>query len=148
MALTTQAPRNSFATDQGRFVSVSGPMSKWVEKVLGSGYHEYRGDRAWLPAINVYEGPSEYAVVVDLGGVRGEEIQLHTENGMLLLSGQRPTPAPRELGKPGRDVHIHLMEIDHGPFCRSIELPPDADENKIAASYRCGFLWVVIPKKQ
>jgi len=46
MALTTQSPRESFATDQRRFVSVSGLMGKWVQKVVGSGYHEYRGDRA------------------------------------------------------------------------------------------------------
>jgi HSP20 family molecular chaperone IbpA len=43
-------------------------------------------------------------------------------------------------------MRVHLMEIDHGPFTREVELPPDADKAGISASYRNGMLWIEIPK--
>ncbi len=45
-----------------------------------------------------------------------------------------------------RRVRIHLMEIDHGPFSREVELPPDANKESITATYRNGMLWVEIPR--
>ena len=43
-------------------------------------------------------------------------------------------------------VRIHLMEIDHGSFCREVELPEDVDRDRIAANYRNGMLWIELPK--
>ena len=43
-------------------------------------------------------------------------------------------------------LRVHLMEIDHGPFTREVELPPDADKAGITATYRNGMLWIEIPK--
>jgi HSP20 family molecular chaperone IbpA len=43
-------------------------------------------------------------------------------------------------------VRIHLMEIDHGGFCREVELPEDVDKDRIAANYRNGMLWIELPK--
>ena len=45
-----------------------------------------------------------------------------------------------------RRVRIHLMEIDHGSFCREVELPEDVDRDRIVANYRNGMLWVELPK--
>jgi HSP20 family molecular chaperone IbpA len=47
---------------------------------------------------------------------------------------------------PPRRVRVHLMEIDHGGFCRDVELPEDVDRDKIRAHYRDGILWIEIPK--
>jgi HSP20 family molecular chaperone IbpA len=38
------------------------------------------------------------------------------------------------------------MEIDHGGFCREVELPEDVDRERIAANYRNGMLWIELPK--
>jgi len=52
------------------------------------------------------------------------------------------------VGRPHapRRVRIHLMEIDHGGFCREVELPEDVDKDRIAANYRNGMLWIELPK--
>ena len=52
---------------------------------------------------------------------------------------QHPEPHAHKL-------RVHLMEIDHGPFTREVELPPDADKAGITATYRNGMLWIEIPK--
>ncbi len=41
----------------------------------------------------------------------------------------------------------HLMEIDHGPFLRSVEVPSSVDVEAINAKYRSGLLWILLPKK-
>ncbi|MDP6636561.1 MAG: Hsp20/alpha crystallin family protein [Phycisphaerae bacterium] len=121
-----------------------GPVSKWGDKVMGGSYHHYSSEQSWSPAMNVYEGPQQYTLVVDLAGLRGGDIELETEEGMLRLSGEREMPDPHEAADR---VKIRLMEIDHGWFCREIELPDDADDCNISATYRGGFLRIVIPRK-
>jgi HSP20 family molecular chaperone IbpA len=39
------------------------------------------------------------------------------------------------------------MEIDHGSFCREVELPHDVARDRISAVYRDGLLWIELPKK-
>lgn len=127
------------------FKPAGGPVSKWGDKVMGGGFHQYSSEQSWSPAMNVYEGPEQYTLVVDLAGLRGENIELEAEDGVLRLSGEREMPDPRE---PKDRVKIRLMEIDHGWFCRVIEIPDDADDSSINASYRGGLLWVIIHKKK
>jgi len=56
-------------------------------------------------------------------------------------------PAATEHPEPhAHKMRVHLMEIDHGPFTREVELPPDADRAGITATYRNGMLWIEIPK--
>ncbi len=51
----------------------------------------------------------------------------------------------RTQGESGR-IRVHLMEIDHGAFCRQVELPVDVLRDQITAQYINGMLWVEIPK--
>ena len=123
-------------------------ITRWVDQVIGSGFHKYRHDERWQPAVNLYEDDDSYYMVADLSGFQADEIDqinLRAEGGALLLTGQRATPAPMGTRGP---VKLHLMEIDHGPFTRRLRLPADADIDNIQATYKCGFLWVRIPKRQ
>jgi HSP20 family molecular chaperone IbpA len=40
------------------------------------------------------------------------------------------------------------MEIDHGTFCRTVEVPSGVEEEEIAANYHVGMLWITLPKKR
>lgn len=128
---------------EGKFSSLAQQMSKWVDQVLGPGYHSYATSEGWSPAINVYEDKTHYCLVVDLAGIRPEDI-LRVENGVLVISGARQTPGLEELNSP---VRLHHMEIEHGRFSRRLEVPKNVDIDAIEASYRNGFLWVRMPKK-
>lgn len=92
----------------------------------------------------MYEGQTYYYFVVELAGVNPDKIDLKVESGDLVISGQRATPGLQE---DYRGVRLLMMEIDHGNFCRSLEMPKDADVDAISASYRSGYLWIRLPKK-
>jgi len=124
--------------------SASGESPRWwVEQAIGGRYHHYRSDEFWAPAINIYECDENYWVVMDLSGVHAEDIDIRAEDGKMHISGVRPTPE-----MPHAQMCMHLMEIDHGPFARVLDMPPDANDQAIKATYRFGYLRIRIPRKR
>jgi HSP20 family protein len=138
-----EAPRARMASaDEERISTIARQMSRWVDQVLGKGFHGEAG--VWTPAVNFYEGEKYYCLVVELAGVDPDKIDLRVENGVLTVCGERTTPG---LPEDHRAVRLLMMEIDHGNFSRSVKLPSDADDNAVSATYRGGYLWIRLPKK-
>lgn len=119
-------------------------VSKWVDNVLGSSYHGYRSGDTWSPAVDVYESRNYFYVVADLAGVQTSSIGILAKGRGLTITGLRPTP---ELPGQGGKVRMHMMEIDQGPFKRTIEVPGEADVTNFEATFRFGFLWIRIPRR-
>ena len=95
---------------------------------------------AWQPATNLYETENRYMVCMDLAGVNRSEISVEVRQDVLVISGRRESPRPKSRSK------VHLMEIDHGNFCRSIAIPSSVSVENIEARYADGYLWVELPK--
>ena len=130
-------------------------MARQARKIMDQmqkGYYNFAPSDTWTPSVNLYETHNAYLVCVDLSGVDKEKIDLEMAEGRLRLRGSRPVPmcdpvptCDQNDAEP-RTVRVHLMEIDHGSFSREVELPPDINAEKIAATYRNGMLWIEIPK--
>ncbi|HEU4978234.1 MAG TPA: Hsp20/alpha crystallin family protein [Solirubrobacteraceae bacterium] len=92
------------------------------------------------PAVDVfYEGDPPRAVVhAELAGIDPEEISLEIEGRELVIAGHR-RPAESE----GR-VYQQL-EIDFGPFRRTIPLGADVVADDARATYRDGILRIELP---
>jgi HSP20 family protein len=133
----------SFSTDQP-FPSLSRQASKIMEQMQKGFFYP---SESWTPNVNLYETSGSYLVCVDLAGVDKEKIDVHVADQRLKLRGARAVP---DFWGPDSTAHekvrVHLMEIDHGGFTREVEIPPDADRQNIAATYRNGLLWIEIPK--
>lgn len=135
-------------TSEPPYPSLSRQMSKLVEQ-MQKGYYNFCPDQTWTPAVNLYETDASYLVCVDLAGVDKDKIDLEVHDQRLTLRGSRAVPletSPTEPAPAGR-IRVHLMEIDHGAFCREVELPLDVERDKIIASHRNGLLWIELPKK-
>ncbi len=120
-------------------------LQKWVDQFLSPQYRKYVPGEAWAPAVNLYEDDDAFHVVVELAGVDPDAVILKVENGNLIVTGERDAPRP---GKTHRPACTHLMEIDHGAFLRSVEVPASVEVEAITAKYRAGLLWVTLPKKR
>ncbi len=79
-----------------------------------------------------------------------QKIDVHVEPGRLTIRGEREAPQPPTDEPAGRSsaVRIVMMEIDHGPFCRQITLPEQADLARVESRYDRGMLWVHIPLRR
>jgi HSP20 family protein len=128
-----------------------GRVSKLTEQMLQKGYYNFCPSETWTPSVNLYETDHAYLVCVDVAGVDKEKIDVEVLDNQLTLKGQREVPMFPPTGGPpdgpgARRPRVHLMEIDHGAFCRQVELPEDVLREQITAQYLNGMLWIEIPK--
>ena len=114
---------------------------------LRKGYYGFLPHQAWSPSVNLYETDESYCVCIDLSGVDKKKIDIEVVEQRLTLRGTRTIPECSVESKSGKKPRIHLLEIDHGPFSREVELPQNVDRDKINAKYNDGMLWIELPKK-
>lgn len=97
--------------------------------------------RAWEPAIDMYETPQAVVVLVELAGLRQEDIDITVHAKNLLIRGER-----RE-SQEGNKRTYYQMEISKGHFERGILLPMAVDIDQTKASYNDGILEIILPKR-
>jgi HSP20 family protein len=95
----------------------------------------------WSPALDLYQSNDNVIAVVELPGMRKEDIEISLHDGTLTISGERK----RESSGGGK---AERTERYIGTFRRSIALPTRVDSNKVSATYRDGILTVTLPKAE
>ncbi|KAG1330135.1 17.3 kDa class II heat shock protein [Cocos nucifera] len=89
---------------------------------------------------DVKELPSSYVFVIDMPGVKSDEIKVQVEeDNMLTISGERK----RDDDKEGKYLR---MERRMGKFMRKFTLPDNANSDAISAVCQDGVLTVTIQK--
>ena len=144
------------ATSDPPFSNLGRRTNKLTEQMMQKGYFNFCPSETWTPSVNLYETEHAYVVCVDLAGVDKEKIDVEVQDNQLTLRGTRHVPvledargqahAHPHAADTNRRIRVHLMEIDHGAFCRQVELPEDVVRERITAQYLNGMLWVEIPK--
>lgn len=99
---------------------------------------------AFRPPVNLYETQHNFMICVDLAGMDQNDVEVSLEKDNVIIRGKRMSPLPPD---GSRALAVHLMEIDHGTFCRNVTVPPGVDVEQIAANYHIGMLWITLPKK-
>jgi HSP20 family protein len=99
-----------------------------------------RSELTWQPPTDVIETEKEIVVVVDIAGMAGNDITVVTDGSMLKISGTRRYECASGMKQ------FHQLEIQVGPFERSIALPSRVDPAKVSAHYEKGLLQVRIGK--
>jgi len=95
----------------------------------------------WTPALDLYQTTDDIVALVELPGMRKEDIELSLHDGMLTISGERKSDVS-ENDKAARSERFV------GKFRRSISLPTRVDANKVNATYKDGVLTVTLPKAE
>jgi HSP20 family protein len=94
----------------------------------------------WVPAIDMYEQDDKYVVKAELPGMKEEDVDVSISGDRLTIKGEKKTETEV------KEENYYRSERSYGSFFRSIDLPSDADPEKIDASYDDGVLEVTIPK--
>jgi HSP20 family protein len=96
---------------------------------------------AWSPALDLYQSTDNIVAVVELPGMRKEDIEISLHDGTLTISGER-----KRESNDGDQAERTERYI--GTFRRSIALPTRVDASKVSATYRDGILTVTLPKAE
>jgi HSP20 family protein len=97
-------------------------------------------ERAWMPAVDMYETKDELVVTAELPGLSEKEIHLSIIGDVLVLKGER------QWDKEVKQDNYYRGERWFGKFERALPLPIPVQGDKVKASYRDGVLTVTLPK--
>jgi HSP20 family protein len=115
-------------------------MRKELERHNAEGSSVATSD--WVPAVDIKEEQDRFVILADIPGVDPKDIEVHMENGMITIKGEKESEKKEE--KEG----YKRVERSFGSFYRRFSLPDTADPDKISAKSRHGVLEVTIPKHQ
>jgi len=96
----------------------------------------------WVPAVDIKEEEDSFAIVADIPGVDPKNIEVHMENGMLTIKGEKESEKKEE-----REGYKRV-ERSYGSFYRRFSLPDTADAEEITANSNNGVLEVRIGKQE
>jgi HSP20 family protein len=114
-------------------------------RLLDEMFREWPGaarGRGLAPAMDVHEDEKQYAISVELPGVKKEDVHVELQEGALTIRGEKSSE--REEKKEQR----RYTERSYGSFSRSFRLPADADVERLDASFKDGVLTIAIPKTE
>ena len=96
--------------------------------------------RRLTPPVNISETSNSYVIEVSTPGVEKDNIKIRRQGNVLTLSYEQQDT--KEYDKK----NYHRKEFQSRSFSRSLNLPEDAEIDKISSEYRDGILTVSIPK--
>ncbi len=116
-------------------------MRREIDQLFGDVFERtgLRG-RGFSPAVDVFylDGPPRAVVRADLAGILIEDVSLEIRGRQLLIAGERRA-------EQADGCLYQQIEIEHGPFRRTVELGTDVVADEARASYEDGILIVEVP---
>ena len=92
-----------------------------------------------MPDLDVYEGPTDFMLVLSVPGVGAEDLEVAVAQRTISISGRRVPRLP-----PG--ALSHVLESPRGRFQRRLRLPANADLTRLRLELVEGQLFLTIPK--
>jgi HSP20 family protein len=119
------------------------PFQSLFGRLFGDSLQEFYGapETSAAPRTNISETETGYELAFELPGLDEKDIQVHVQDHMLTITGERKEEQQAQ-GK-----RWHRIEHRYGQFSRTISLPQDAAANGVEAVYKQGVLTVTVPKQ-
>ena len=95
----------------------------------------------WRPSWDIYEIEDHLILLVELAGIKRDDVEINVGRDRVQLRGDRFRPSEHEL------TRIHHMEIDFGPYHQIIALPERVEPKGASSTYSDGFLLIRLPKE-
>lgn len=125
------------------FRNLSG-LQEQVNRLFESSFRGQPDESAlttWAPSVDIYETENELVLKADLPEVAEKDIDVHVENNMLTVRGER------KFEQKVKEENYLRVERAYGSFSRSFSLPNTVDTEAIKAEYKNGVLTVTMPKR-
>ena len=137
-----QAPSSAPWSALNRWSNLRDELNSFFDTPFWSGFgRTSQLFNGWSPALDLYESGDHLVAVVELPGMRNEDIEMSLHDGTLTISGERKRENTN--GETGQRTERHV-----GTFRRSITLPTRVDASKVSATYQDGILKVTLPKAE
>jgi len=125
------------------------PLGRWgndpfFNRFFGEpGLRNIEAEGTYLPACDLTETDKEYALAMDLPGIKKQDIHISLSNG--LLSVEAESTKSSEEKKGGKMIR---RERQYGKFIRQFYLGDDVKDNEVHAKFKHGVLTLNVPKNE
>jgi HSP20 family protein len=133
-------PQSDLSAALDRLANMRAEMDRVFESTFGTFSRSPAPLSRWNAAVDVYQDKDQFTVVVELPGLKKEEIEISLHDDTLTISGERKREESSE--------QEFLTERSYGKFQRSLTLPSAVDAEAVKANYKNGLLQVVLPKAE
>jgi len=117
-------------------------MNQYINSMMKSHFNTDYFDNLNFPKVNMSEKKETYVLKFDLAGISKDDIKLSIDkNNVLTVEGERKSESKQ------KDKSFVKQEIYYGQFKRSVQLPENANQDKLDTNYKNGILTVTIGKK-
>lgn len=134
-----------------RFTPISGLQN--MQHEIDRLFHDFLPTRSfgnlraetanWSPHVDIAESEAEYVLHADAPGMTRDTFDIHWQENVLTVSGERELPA-----LAGNETSVRADRV-RGKFGFSYRLPKATnDGGRIEASYEAGVLTIRIPKEE
>lgn len=113
-------------------------LNRQIEDLFGSDIE--RSSSSWLPSSDVCETEDRFEVVMELPGVKEDDIELEVKYNTLKVKGERKAPF--------EGLRYFQLERGYGGFYRLFVFPSDISSNVIKASLKDGILYINVEKNK
>ena len=121
------------------------PMSRMIDAALNSNFDALFDQHeacAASPRADILEGDSEFRIVLDMPGIKTEDLDISVENQLLAVKAERKSDIPEEFQSRRRE------RAGNAAFSRSFKLSNAVDIDNISAKLEDGVLQLVLPKSK
>ena len=94
------------------------------------------------PSLDIHETEKQYVITLEVPGVEEKDIQLTLDDDVLWVRGEKRQEEER------KDAQYHFVERSYGSFQRALNLPADANQDAINASFKNGVLTITLDKRE
>jgi HSP20 family protein len=115
-------------------------LSRMAERSLAPGL----AAPSFVPAADVVVTDDDLTVVMDVPGVKADDLSVELEGDVLTVRGERPLPTSAQGADDGGRVWQRL-ERGFGQFERAVRVPQGLDPEAVTASMSDGVMTVHIP---
>lgn len=138
-----QTPNLASWPSLDRWANLRDEMSDLLELPFWSNFgRQAQLFSGWSPALDLYQNADNVIAIVELPGMKKEDIEISLHDGTLTISGERETTGTTN------GENAERTERFSGKFRRSISLPTRVDAGKVSATYKDGILTVTLPKAE
>lgn len=111
------------------------------DRLLREDFMPPEGGGLWTPSADMIESRCSFHILVEVPGMRLEDIAVELKGRELVVCGRR------RFERDSCDNVYHLLERQYGPFLRRFPLPKDIDRRSITARIQDGMLTISIAKR-
>ena len=142
-----QQTASSLPVQRNDLPAASGPVSpilqlhREIDRLFDDAFRGF-GFPALKPALDIQETDKQYKIALEVPGVEEKDIQITLDNDVLMVRGEKRQEQEKKEGG------FHRVERSYGSFQRALNLPDDANQDSIKASFKNGVLTVTIDKRE